>query len=852
MTWSLTIQTDSGGSPSGTLVHANATTGLTTDTPAVGVNSALQALDGSVTLSTGITYWAVLRVANTTVADAKLYFTYGYASTYTGFTPTQLKNQDSTLAWIAVGAPHVGMVFNFLSYPTTGVNTYIAPIADIGYTPTAAGTAVVTSINKGDNAWFGDDGNQGSTVALTGNYIYAVTSAYWRSVAGDHTFRWTIDTSAAADMSGSNPVTFGSAYTAAAASVSVAANTFDLSSAPGWVVGDRVVFDSGTGTQDTGLTDGAAYFIKTISSATISVSTTVGGTTFDVTGQGNNAQSFTLASQLALTQSITGAANLKRYYQVTMYFASSTGLSTPMITGLSLTFPQPVVGSFENTSYQLVGCKKSIFTTIAAGAATISTTEVPMGTEVRPAYFQQKIFWSTGGQAVKYWNGIAGAAATVASLTKVDGSAGVDPPARGSSLILHNDKLFLARGVEKSLKSGAVSTTQTATVLTDTLADFVTTNGIEVGFRVYPDVTNWPRTWYTITAVDADEITSSGSTMTDVATTGDTYQVTRQYKKLAFYTTDNESADWPTANFLTFGDGDEDQIQALMSWKNALYIICRSQIWRVTGYGPTTGLTKERVSRFGGTLSPGSVVDAADTLYWWTGEGIVQYTGGTTRPEVISGTIRDLAEDALNPSLRDEVTSTYFQGRVFWSYATSDSGVNNRTLIYDLATGNVTIRNWGMYCPERFIDEDSTETLMFWEPTSGCICEYDSSVITHAGSAPAAVLATQHITAADPTEMLQPLRLNVSLEAEGGEAISVEAAKNYTDTYTNIGALVPYGTEVSERTAVNATDSAYFCDFPATFQGTAISCRLLFSPQLAVQIHTMELVVDTIDSEANT
>lgn len=65
------------------------------------------------------------------------------------------------------------------------------------------------------------------------------------------------------------------------------ANTIVLDSTPDWVVGDPVVFWDSGDTAPTGMTTGAVYWIKTIATATVTLSETRGGATLDITGDGS-------------------------------------------------------------------------------------------------------------------------------------------------------------------------------------------------------------------------------------------------------------------------------------------------------------------------------------------------------------------------------------------------------------------------------------------------------------------------------------------------------------------------------------------------------------------------------------
>lgn len=90
-------------------------------------------------------------------------------------------------------------------------------------------------------------------------------------------------------------------YTAASADVNLTNDTFKLSSAPGWAVGEPVIYYNGGGASATGLTSGNTYWVQSITTDTITVAATKGGSKIDISGTGNNAQYF-----LRLPQAIIG------------------------------------------------------------------------------------------------------------------------------------------------------------------------------------------------------------------------------------------------------------------------------------------------------------------------------------------------------------------------------------------------------------------------------------------------------------------------------------------------------------------------------------------------------------------
>ena len=70
----------------------------------------------------------------------------------------------------------------------------------------------------------------------------------------------------------------------------------------GFVANQEVLYEANGGTAIAGLTDSTVFFIKTVSSANaFTLSATAGGSEIDITGTGNNAQTFTGASTKAFT-----------------------------------------------------------------------------------------------------------------------------------------------------------------------------------------------------------------------------------------------------------------------------------------------------------------------------------------------------------------------------------------------------------------------------------------------------------------------------------------------------------------------------------------------------------------------
>jgi hypothetical protein len=91
-------------------------------------------------------------------------------------------------------------------------------------------------------------------------------------------------------------LTAPAAITVAAAKVTIATNIIEIAS-HGLTTGDKLTYGDGSGTALAGLTDGTAYYVIKVTNDTIkvasSVSNAVAGTNVALSGQGNNAQTFT-------------------------------------------------------------------------------------------------------------------------------------------------------------------------------------------------------------------------------------------------------------------------------------------------------------------------------------------------------------------------------------------------------------------------------------------------------------------------------------------------------------------------------------------------------------------------------
>jgi hypothetical protein len=81
-----------------------------------------------------------------------------------------------------------------------------------------------------------------------------------------------------------DPGTFSSEATKTISSVNTGTDTLTMASSPGWAVNDTVRFCQNAGVAIPGLSDGATYYVKTISGADVTLALAAGGAVVDLTG----------------------------------------------------------------------------------------------------------------------------------------------------------------------------------------------------------------------------------------------------------------------------------------------------------------------------------------------------------------------------------------------------------------------------------------------------------------------------------------------------------------------------------------------------------------------------------------
>ncbi|MFA5898036.1 MAG: hypothetical protein WC829_02865 [Hyphomicrobium sp.] len=546
----------------------------------------------------------------------------------------------------------------------------------------------------------------------------------------------------------------------------------------------------------------------------------------------------------------TIAANY-RYFRVTFSLTSATNETSPTVTSATIISPLSLVLANESNLREIVGCGKYIFSSIAATAATINSTSVP---GVRPAawcIYNNDFFYRLAYHQLRHWDAIGAADAAVASMLKTDGSAGTDPPNSSYCIVAHNDKLICGGNVGVLFHTGT-ATDLTETLLTDSGAAFTTTTTTAtgmIGWKLNPNLSWTPIQLFNVTSNDATSATCSSSHLItnghgNGAATFSTYNIYKFYPKTMWYTDEAEPAHWPTTNLLYFSAADGDYIQQLVSHNGNLLIICTSQVWLVSGYGPSTPWSKVMLSKSGGVIAPMSVVSDSQHVYWWSDAGIVRSASGQSAPEIIDSRIRDITINAINAEMKHNIVGARHKERLYWSYPSASSNINDTTIVYDPSTGRWAKYDLGMYCPTSVLETDGSSVLKFWEPTSGCMCKLEEDVYTYAGTAKEFTYATSFMYPSAPSERSQFLELRAIIKANETLPITMSAAYDYSDSYAVVGTLTPLTTAVSTRTSANATDTVYFGKFLTGSKGTAVSVKLTGSPASAFKILQLDVIAD--------
>jgi len=724
------IETDSGGNPSGTLVHANAQ-GTVLSTTANWTYVYIS-FASEVTLAASTTYWAVATTDSDWESSGD---TVNMAAENGGAGGKGWNGSSWVISW---GLWHV-----LLEYPESGTNTWVSATYDLGAVPTADGSFTYTQksdeiLNSDTPAW-GDEGD-----TLTYDTQYSDDGSAW---SDGHTGQ------TAAELTIDDSATYGSAY--------------------------------------------------------------------------------------------------HRYYRVKFHFTSATGKSSPILTAASFAFAaEQEASEFENF-FVMIGTGPNVYNKLAVSPGSALLTALKPNGFGGGVTFQDKFFFSCGGYGrCWYYDGIAAAADIVVNLLQNDDSAGVNPPTVAERVVLYNERIHWYRKAWIG-EQGAASTDCNATILQDSAIGWSADE--HIGKTLRPNIDDYPERWFPITDSASDSVTCAGANLDDYNAGTDNYAIQLgPYTKHSWYSTSGEPADYPTVNFLKFGENDGDDLQALVPWRGALYAVCKESFWAIYGPDPTYPWRKDLLYEGVGTQAPYSVVAAPDGVYWWAPEGIVKYNGGLPTP--ITDDLRDLLVDGVNMAAIHHAQSHFHNNLLYFSYPATGSNVNNRTLVYNPFTGNALVMTWGCNSFATYIGANGNAELYFQEPLSGRICKWATDTYTAAGEAMTQTWELPHVNIGEPYTDKKWLYLKVVMDVPTGVSttVTVETAQDYNDTWTSRGTLQPWNTHVTGRTTVNAADSVYLIRFEGgdnEINSPSLAVRLSGQLGGAVKIIHAEVTADPTDVE---
>jgi hypothetical protein len=473
-----------------------------------------------------------------------------------------------------------------------------------------------------------------------------------------------------------------------------------------------------------------------------------------------------------------------------------------------------------------------------------------------------------------YWNGYDASWSLVSARVRNDGTAGTDPM-RAEGICYHNDRLHHFRGNLRTIATDTIAAGDTIAdaEFTDLSAAWTTSpyfTNYWAGYRFYPNTTDYPYTWFLVTASTATKLTMSmpsGGKLGDYTASGKTYNLVKEYPKASWYCSvdingDVDPADWPTTQYITWGDEDGDSLMRLISWDGQLVAICRSGIYTVTGYGPSTPWDKSFIQRGYGTSSPRSVVNAGDALYWWSERGIVKWSGGM--PEIISDSMSSVVYDDVNWDAKSHIEGHYHAGLLYWSYPSKGvqngsgvtSNINDMLLVFNPDNGKTVLRDFGVYNMHTWIGEKDGDELYAWEPKSGAVIQlapvstYDAS-----GLDQTLVIETPLIPTDGDNILAESQWLYLMAHIDSDQDIAVADQHVYyktdaNDTWTAAGDMVPVTSATTGRTSINTTDRTYICRLPYGTKSANIAVKITATTQSAFVIRHLELRADMVESQA--
>ena len=162
-----------------------------------------------------------------------------------------------------------------------------------------------------------------------------------------------------------------------------------------------------------------------------------------------------------------------------------------------------------------------------------------------------------------------------------------------------------------------------------------------------------------------------------------------------------EPEDYRTDDWVDVGLDDGDEITALVSFGQALFVFKHRSVWRLSGYDPDT-FQLQKIADGVGCVSQEAVVASSQGLFWFDGtQGM--FTLGDGRPRWIWQKLASLLLDgSISRSSLDGVTVGWLDNRLFVAVPWDSATVNTRLFVFDLQAGK-----GGAWYPYEFGSPDS-------------------------------------------------------------------------------------------------------------------------------------------------
>ncbi len=202
---------------------------------------------------------------------------------------------------------------------------------------------------------------------------------------------------------------------------------------------------------------------------------------------------------------------------------------------------------------------------------------------------------------------------------------------------------------------------------------------------------------------------------------------------------------WGNNNFVQLDPGDGEAIQAMVNWREFLFVFKETKFWVFTGeHADAAGapvFDRYPINAGQGAVGPRAVTADETGVYFASRNGVFRTTGGA--PEKVSNLIDPIfaggAEDyftggTLSHAAASLIAVNAFDGRIYVNYSTGGTA-NDRTLVYD------TTYEWWSVWDTAAADmvgwrADSQEQLFFTAPTgTNNVSRFGASYTSDAGTA---------------------------------------------------------------------------------------------------------------------